>query len=166
MASLLNGGLAASLPHLPEVRLHVPALTYSWHLHGFPHEWEPCCFPGSSSKGEATCHSHSLQLTFAWLPSLMGALMLPLLLFHVPGLTYSWHLPGFPLEWEPCCFSGSSPRDETTCPSPNLQLTFAWLSSFFVPITMVNLYLMQNTCYVKDFPAFVMGGGKEMDNKL
>ncbi len=101
MASLLNGSLAASLASLPEVRLLVPALTYSWHLHGFPLEWEPSCFPGSSSRGKTS----------------------------VPALTYSWHLHSLPLEWEPCCFPGSSPRGETTCPSTNLQLTFAWLPS-------------------------------------
>ncbi len=53
----------------------VPGLTYSWLLHGFPHKWEPCCFPSSSSRGKTTCPSPSLQLTFAWLHSSMGALL-------------------------------------------------------------------------------------------
>jgi hypothetical protein len=95
MASLLNGSLA-------KVRLLVPGLTFSWHLPGFPLEWEPCCFPCSSSRGETTCPSPNLQLTFAWLPSSMEALLLPWLLFQ---------------RWD-------------QCPSPNLQLTFSWLHSW------------------------------------
>ncbi len=84
MASFLNGSLVlvASLAPLTKERLHVPALIYSLHLPGFPLEWEPCCFPGFSSKGKNTCPRPFLQLTIAWLPSSMGALLLPLLLFH------------------------------------------------------------------------------------
>ncbi len=102
LASLFKGSIAASLAPLPEVRQHVSALTYSWHLPGFTLQWMPCCFPSSSSRGETTCPSPNLQLTICIASNLNGSLAaslapLPEVRLLVPGLTYSWHLHGFPL---------------------------------------------------------------------
>ncbi len=81
------------------MRLYIPALTYSWNLHGFPLEWEPCCFPGSSSIGETTCPSPVDNCMASLFNGSLAASMatLPEVRLLVPGLTYSWHLPGFPL---------------------------------------------------------------------
>ncbi len=149
MASLLNGSLAASLAPLPELRLHAPALTYSWHLHGFPLEWEPCCFPCSSSRVETTCPSPvDICMASLFNGSLPASLVpLPEVRLYAPVLTYSWHFHGFPLEWESCCFPSSSSRGETTCPSPNLQLTFAWLPSLMEAL-MLPLLLFQRWDYL------------------